>query len=174
MTFKLPPIIERSVAQVADARGEAETEQVHQREHVVGEAGGVGVILLDAQVRFMVQQAVQHVGRIANADVDHPGAERRVLVGDVGIKQLARLGAVFWVDVTRALRSAAGAEALAVRRRCGAIAPVLGERMLKLGVDEIGQARRIGLVPDVPSLQPRQLRIGRARARFRHFLSDQG
>ena len=54
--------VQLGVAQVADAWREAEPEQVHQREHVVREPGGVSVVLLNAQIRFMVQQAVQHIG----------------------------------------------------------------------------------------------------------------
>jgi hypothetical protein len=69
----------------------------------------------------MVQQTVEHIGRVAHADVDNPGAERRVLVGNVGVEQLAGFGAVLGVDVARALGPAARAEALAVRRRRCAI-----------------------------------------------------
>ena len=78
------------VGQVADARREAEAQQVHQREDVVGEAGRVGVVLLDAQVRLVVEQAVEHVGGIAHADIDDLGVERRVLVGDMRVEQHAR------------------------------------------------------------------------------------
>ncbi len=57
--------VELGVAQVTDARGEAEAQQVHQRKDVVREPGRVGVVLLDLQVGFVVQQAVEHVGRVA-------------------------------------------------------------------------------------------------------------
>ncbi len=50
---------------------------------VIGEAGRVGVVLLDPQVGLVVQQAVEHIGGIADADIHHAGAERRVLVGDM-------------------------------------------------------------------------------------------
>jgi hypothetical protein len=79
--------VELGVAQVTDARREAEAQQVHQREDVIGEARRVGVVLLDAQVGFVVQQAVEHVGRVAHADIHHLGVERRVLVGDVGVER---------------------------------------------------------------------------------------
>ena len=52
---------------------------------MIGEAGRVGVVLLDPQVGLVVQQAVEHIGGIADADIHHAGAERRVLVGDMGI-----------------------------------------------------------------------------------------
>ena len=73
------------VAQVADARREPESQKVHQAEHMIGEARRVGVVFLDTQVRLVVQQAIEHIGRVAQADVDHLGAEGRVLVGDMGI-----------------------------------------------------------------------------------------
>ncbi len=95
---------------------EAEAQQVHQREDVIGEACRVGVVLLDPQVGFVVQQAVEHVGRVAHADVHDLGVERRVLVGDVGVERPPWAAAVFRVDVAGALGLAAGAEVLAVRR----------------------------------------------------------
>ncbi len=64
------------VTQVADARREAETQQVHQGEDVSGEARRIGVALLDPQFGFVLQQAVEHIGRVAHADVDHLGVER--------------------------------------------------------------------------------------------------
>ncbi len=55
---------------------------MHQGKDVIGEAGRVGVVLLDPQVGLVVQQAVEHIGGIADADIHHAGAERRVLVGE--------------------------------------------------------------------------------------------
>ncbi len=108
--------VELGVAQVADARREAEAQQVHQTKDVIGEACRIGVVLLDAQIGFVVQQAVEHVGRVAHADVHDLGVERRVLVGDVGVERPPRAAAVFRVDVARALGLAAGTEVLAIRR----------------------------------------------------------
>ncbi len=53
------------VAQGADARREAEAQQMHEGKDMIGEARRVGVVLLDAQVGLVVQQAVEHVGRVA-------------------------------------------------------------------------------------------------------------
>ena len=53
------------VGQVADARSKAKAEQVHQPEHMVGEASRVGVVLLDPQVGLVIQQSIQHMGGIA-------------------------------------------------------------------------------------------------------------
>ena len=89
---------------------------MHQGKDVIGEAGRVGVVLLDPQVGFVIQQAVEHVGRVAHADVHDLGVERRVLVGDMGVERPPWAAAVFRIDVAGALGLAAGAEVLAVRR----------------------------------------------------------
>lgn len=57
--------VQLGFAEVADARRETEAQQVHQGEDVIGEAGRVGVVLLDPQVGLVVQQAVEHIGGIA-------------------------------------------------------------------------------------------------------------
>ncbi len=88
-------------------------EQVHQGEDVIGEAGRVGVVLLNPQVGLVVQQAVEHIGGIADADIHHAGAQRRVLVGDMGIER-PWLATVLRVDVPGALAPATRAEALAI------------------------------------------------------------
>ena len=108
--------VELGVAQVTNARGEAEAQQVHQREDVVREPCRVGVVLLDTQVGLVVQQAVEHIGRVAHAYVDHLGVERRVLVGYMGVEGSSRAVAIFRVDVAGTFGLAAGAEVLAVRR----------------------------------------------------------
>ena len=74
--------IQLGFSEVADARCEAEAQQVHQGEDMIGEASRVSVVLLDPQVGLVVQQTVEHIGRVAHADIHHAGAERCVLVGD--------------------------------------------------------------------------------------------
>ena len=105
-------------------RREPEREQVHQAEDVICEASRVGVVLLDSQIRLVIQQPIKHAGRVPHADVDHLGAEGRVLVGDVVVEEAAGLGAVLGIDMPGALCIAARLEALTVRRRGGAVAPV--------------------------------------------------
>ena len=61
-----------------------------------------------------VQEAIEHISRIAHADIDHLRAERRVLVGDVGVEQPARTRSVLRVDVAGALTPATRLEALTV------------------------------------------------------------
>lgn len=45
-----PGNLQLGIAQIADTRREAESQYMHEREHVVREAGRVRVVLLDAQV----------------------------------------------------------------------------------------------------------------------------
>nr|CAH0654097.1 Mobilization_integration [Citrobacter youngae] len=90
---------------------------MHQGKDVIGEAGRVGVVLLDPQVGLVVQQAVEHIGGIADADIHHAGAERRVLVGDMGIEQPSRLATVLRVDVPGALAPATTPRGSAGHRR---------------------------------------------------------
>ena len=59
-------------SQIADARSEAEAEQVHQGEDMIGKAGRIGVVLLDAQVGLVIEQTVEHIGRVAKTDVVIP------------------------------------------------------------------------------------------------------
>jgi hypothetical protein len=63
---------------------------VGEGEDVVGVPGGVGVVLVDVEVCFVVQETVQDVGRVADADVHELGVERGVLVGDVGVDRRNR------------------------------------------------------------------------------------
>ena len=46
--------------------------------HQVSKAGGVGVVLLDGQFRFVIEQTVENVSGIAHGHADHFGVERRV------------------------------------------------------------------------------------------------
>lgn len=99
--------IQALVGQITDARGEAETEQMHQAEHMVGEAGRVGVVFLDPQVGLVIQQAVQDVGGVAHRGVDDLDVERRVLVVDVGVELHARFLTVLQVHLCGELSPAA-------------------------------------------------------------------
>jgi hypothetical protein len=130
-------------------------------------------MLFDSKLGFVVEQSVEHVGRIAHVCVDHLGVERRVLVGEMGIEQDAGLGAVLGVAVAGGFTVAVGAKPLAVARRCRAFAPVRCKRQFVLGVHEFGEAFRIRLVANMPSHQPREFAQTCARAGLRHLFQPQ-
>jgi len=71
-----------------------------QREHVVAKAERVRVVLLDAQLGFVVQQLTQDVGRITHGRGDDLGVEGRVLIRDVGVEGDAGAGTVAEVHLT--------------------------------------------------------------------------
>jgi len=54
--------VEFRVAKVADTWSEAKTQKVHEGEDMIGEAGGVGVVLFDPQIGLVMQQTVEHIG----------------------------------------------------------------------------------------------------------------
>jgi len=157
------------LVQVTDAGSKPESKEVHHAENVIGEPGGVGVMLLDAHVGLVIEETVEHISGIPDADVDHHGAERGILVGEVGVKHPAGIVAILRIDVPRAFRPAAGLEPLTVRGGGCAVAPVGGEGMPELGVDQIGQRGGIGVVADVPSLRPREFGPADAGSRRCHF-----
>ena len=103
------------VGQVADARREPVAQEMAQREDVVGESAGVRVMLLDAKVGLVVEQAVEHVRGVADRGVDDLGMERGVLVGDVRVEGRAGIVPVPGVHFPPGLADAAGPEPLAVR-----------------------------------------------------------
>lgn len=87
------------VGEIGDPGRELEAQHVAEREHLVGEPGSVGVVLLDAQLGFVVPEAIQDVGRIADVGVDDLGVERGVPVGQMGVGQDAGLAAVLGIAV---------------------------------------------------------------------------
>ena len=46
---------------------------------MIGEAGGIGVMLLDPQLGLVIEQAIEHMRRIANGGVDDLGMEGCVI-----------------------------------------------------------------------------------------------
>src|ERR1700722_4647966 len=82
------------------------------------------------------------------------GIERRVAIGNVSVEFPARLRSVFGVVVGAGLAMSAGAEKLAVGRRCVAVAPYPGEGVGMNGVDETGERGLIGLIAHMPFGDP--------------------
>jgi hypothetical protein len=55
--------IEARVGKVANTWSEPKTKQMTQGEDVIGEPGGVGVMLFDVEIGFVIEQSVEHMGK---------------------------------------------------------------------------------------------------------------
>jgi hypothetical protein len=73
--------IEPAVGQIAKARRKPEPQQVAEPEYVLGRAAGIGIVLSDDEGAFMVEEAIQNVGRLACVSRNDLGVERRKPVG---------------------------------------------------------------------------------------------
>src|ERR1700692_4010586 len=78
--------IEPPIGQVANARREANPQEVAKAEDVIDRAGGIGVVLAAINRAFMVHQPVQNVRSLAGVRGDDLGIKRRVTVGDMGVE----------------------------------------------------------------------------------------
>jgi hypothetical protein len=72
------------------------------------------VVLGYVEVGFVVEQAVQDVGRVADGGVYDAGVERSVLVRDVGVEGDPAIPPVFRVGLGEGVFRAAGEEDLTV------------------------------------------------------------
>jgi hypothetical protein len=50
------------VVEIPDSWTERKSHQMHQGKDMIGETSGIGVMLPDFQVAFVVQQAIEHMG----------------------------------------------------------------------------------------------------------------
>ena len=87
------------VLEITDAWREAEAKRRAQCKYVIGKTVGIRIVLFNAQFRFVVQQAVQHMRRIAYRRGDGLDVIRRVLIGNVCIEVNPGIGAVTQIDL---------------------------------------------------------------------------
>jgi hypothetical protein len=132
--------IKTFVRQVAYAMREAKAKQVTESKDVIGKAGGIGVVFLDPQLGLVIEQAIEHMRRVANGGIDDFGMEGCVLIGDVSVEGDARIIPIFRVHLASCFAAAARAVALAVGTGGCAFAPVRSERNAVLMVDDFGQS----------------------------------
>src|ERR1019366_1721193 len=74
------------LSQVPDPRRQDLSDQVEQGEVDQRDAVGVGGVLVNRQVGGVAEEVVQHVVGLAGGRHDHLGAERGVLIGNVGVR----------------------------------------------------------------------------------------
>jgi hypothetical protein len=106
--------VQLDIAEIADAWSEAEAKQMHEGEDVIGKARCVCVMLFDPQIGFMVKQPVKDIGGVTDTDVDDFGAERRVLIRDVSIEELAWFSPILGIDMAGTFGPSSSLEALSV------------------------------------------------------------
>ena len=147
-----------SVADVPNSRCKSKSQEMAERENVVSESGGIGVVLVDLQFRFMVEQTVQNVCRITYGRADELGVERPVLVRDVGVKRHAGVVTVTRIYITQCISGSAGSESLPVRGTGGSVSPMPGEFQSVMMIHDFGERLAIGFFPDVPSGDSREFR----------------
>src|SRR5450432_1289137 len=68
--------IESRIGKVADTWGKPKTKQMTQGEDVIGESGGVGVMLFDVKFGFVIQQPVEDMGCVPHSCAYELGVER--------------------------------------------------------------------------------------------------
>jgi len=107
--------VELAFLDIANARSEAEAEEVAEAEHVICHTTGVGVVLLNRQSRIVIEKPIEDVRRLARGRRDHLGIERPELVGDVGIERDAGLVAMACIHVRDCSTCPASTEVLPVR-----------------------------------------------------------
>jgi hypothetical protein len=59
---------------------------------MIGEAGHIGMTILDPQIEFVMKQPIEDVGAVAHADVDGFQAEWLILIGNVGTERFVCFG----------------------------------------------------------------------------------
>jgi hypothetical protein len=82
------------VGEIADAGRKAKAQQMTERKDMVDEAGGIGVMLFDPQVGFVVKQAVENMRGIAGVCGNHLGVEGRARLYDALLRKSRFIGQV--------------------------------------------------------------------------------
>jgi hypothetical protein len=106
--------VEFLVGEIANARREPEPEQMHKSKQMIGETSRISVVLLDSEIRLMIEQAIQYVSGIAHRGMDRLDVIRRILIGKVTVESYPWFTAIFGVDVADRFAVTAGAKALTV------------------------------------------------------------
>jgi hypothetical protein len=70
------------VGKIGDPRSECESQEMAQRKDVIGEPGGVGVVLFDPQIGFAVEQVISSPVRDATHVLDGLGVKRCVFAAE--------------------------------------------------------------------------------------------
>src|SRR6266568_8977588 len=97
-------------------------------------------MLLNSQVRFMIEETIHHMWGVASGGTDHFHAVGTILIGKMGIKADSRLSAIAQVHLCYWTSPATDLKALPIRRGCGAIAPGSSKGMAMMIIDNLRQS----------------------------------
>ena len=125
------------------------------REVDLGVAVGVGVVLFEIEVALVVEDAVEHEGRVAVGALDRAAVERGVVVCDEGVELEGPL--------QHLLRHG---EALPVAGRRRAVAPMAGGVEAGDAVDDGGERGALVLLDETPIADVLEPPVGDAGATF--------
>ena len=73
--------IESLFLQVANARRKAEAQQTAHGKDVIGEAPGVGIVLVNDEAALVIEQSVEDIRHLVDGGGDHLGVKRPKLIG---------------------------------------------------------------------------------------------
>lgn len=104
-----------AIREVPQPGAQAESEHGTEREHMVGRAAGVGVVLRDVEIAAMVQQAVENVRRFMRRGRDDLHVIGPVLIGDMGVEAEPRIDAITGIDIAARSGSFPATEELSIR-----------------------------------------------------------
>ena len=102
--------MEFTIFEIAQAWREPPAKQGEQSKDMIARTASVGVMFVDVELRFVVEQAIKNAGRFALARAYRQDAEIAILVGEMAIEFRTGLAAVMEVHVASAGGAVAGAE----------------------------------------------------------------
>src|SRR5579875_2621959 len=133
-----------------------------QPKNLIGITTRICIMFLDSEICFMVEQPINHMGRFMWGSGNDFGIVRVHLIGNMGIKDQTGFWAVFAIDLGSVAAWTADRKSLPIRRGGGAVAPVRGERMPVMIIDDFSPHFGITLVAQIPIGVPGQAIFGHA------------
>ena len=98
-----------------NARRKAEAQQTAHGKDMIGEAPGVGVVLVNDKAALVIKQSVEDIGRLVSGRGDHLGVKWTKLIGSMSVELDARVLTVMQVHQSSDFPASAGVKELSVR-----------------------------------------------------------
>ena len=140
--------VDALAVQAADAGAEPHADHPEGGEVDLGVAVGVGVVLFEVEVALVVEDAVEHEGRVAVGALDRAAVERGVVVGDEGVELEREVVEARAIGPLQHL--VRHGEALPVAGRRRAVAPMAGGVEAGDAMDDGGERGALVLLDETP------------------------